>query len=166
MLTRPFVRLEISTALKLKKNIIVIWDKERCPFPDASKIDASIKEVLLIKAIKWDNESYLRKAAIDEIIKQTNRSSTPPVSPAKKRLPGKLLTPFFNVETVSSWGVDEVCALLHELDLSQDYTTVFKQQRIKGNAFLSLEESHLEKLGIQIMGDRLDILNKIKELKQ
>jgi hypothetical protein len=82
-----------------------------------------------------------------------NRGTTPPASPAKQKAP------------VSSWGVEEVCAALKELDLSQDYSPLFRQQRNKGTSFLSMEESHLEKLGIQIMGDRLDIMHKIKQLK-
>ena len=35
---RRFVIEEITTALELKKNIILVWDKERCPWPDANKV--------------------------------------------------------------------------------------------------------------------------------
>jgi hypothetical protein len=48
---RRFVIEEITTALQLNKNIILIWDKDRCPFPEPSKLPENLQQVLSIRAV-------------------------------------------------------------------------------------------------------------------
>ena len=40
---RPFVQLELRTALNCNKNIIVLWDKVNCDFPNKDDIPAKCK---------------------------------------------------------------------------------------------------------------------------
>jgi len=76
---RRFVVEELTTALAAKKNIILIWDKERTPWPAAESIPEHIREVLLIRAIIWNAEKDFRNVAITQIlskIKNTELSVT------------------------------------------------------------------------------------------
>lgn len=66
---RPFVQLELKSALKYNKNIITIWDKEHCPnFPKKENIQNDLTSILEIKAIVWNSEGKYRNLAIEEII--------------------------------------------------------------------------------------------------
>jgi len=66
---RKFVLEEIRAALEFKKKIVLIWDKERCGFPDISTIPEDLREVLLIRAIIWQAEKSFRKVVINDIMK-------------------------------------------------------------------------------------------------
>ena len=65
-----YVIFELDTALKYKKNIIIIWDKDNCSFPDINIIPENIRSVLYIKAINWNSEIIFRDIIINEIIKR------------------------------------------------------------------------------------------------
>ena len=53
--------------MALNKKIVLVWDKERCSFPDASTIPSDISSVLLVRAVIWQAEKAFRKVVIDEI---------------------------------------------------------------------------------------------------
>jgi hypothetical protein len=66
---RPYVIKELETALKYKKNIIIVWDKNNCPtFPDKNLVPVSIRSILSIKAIPWISEKKFREVSINEIL--------------------------------------------------------------------------------------------------
>jgi hypothetical protein len=81
---RRFVQEEIRTALALNKKIILIWDKERCAFPDSSTIPSDINSVLLTRAVIWQAEKSFRKVVIDEIYSKI-RASVGQVKEEKER---------------------------------------------------------------------------------
>ncbi len=64
---RRFVLEEVTTAISAGKNVILIWDKERCAFPDANNIPEHIRPVLLHKAIVWNPERDFRKVVINQV---------------------------------------------------------------------------------------------------
>ena len=72
---RRFVQEEIRTALACNKKIILVWDKERCAFPDASTIPSDISSVLLVRAVIWQAEKSFRKVVINEIYNKIRISS-------------------------------------------------------------------------------------------
>lgn len=73
---RLFVQLELRTALKYNKGIIVIWDKDRCPnFPDKNKVPEDLSSILDIKAIIWNSEKIFKDVIIDEINKCINKNN-------------------------------------------------------------------------------------------
>ena len=66
VLERFFVIEEITTALALGKNVIVIWDRDRCEFPTSCA--ESITSILSMSSIVWSNEKGFRDVAIDQIL--------------------------------------------------------------------------------------------------
>lgn len=66
---RYFVQLELKAALKYNKNIITVWDKDRCQeFPKKENIPNYLIPILDIKAINWISEKRYRDIVIEEII--------------------------------------------------------------------------------------------------
>src|ERR1700730_14708359 len=58
---RFFVIEELKAALKYKKKIILIWDREHCPeFPKKEEVPEEIDSILLIKANIWSPEKIFR----------------------------------------------------------------------------------------------------------
>jgi len=77
---RRFVLEEVSTAVSIGKNVILIWDKERCAFPDATSIPEHLREVLLHKAIIWNPERDFRKVVVNQIFSKMGITPTTPTS--------------------------------------------------------------------------------------
>lgn len=68
---RYFVLLELKTALNYNKNIITLWDKDRCPiFPKKENIKDDLVSILDIKAINWIPELKYRNLVIEDIIEK------------------------------------------------------------------------------------------------
>ena len=65
---RPFVQLEIRTALQHKKNIILVHDEKSCNFPATAPDD--IKAILQPKAIPYYREKAFRDVSIQQILKK------------------------------------------------------------------------------------------------
>lgn len=63
---RRFVLEEVRTALSLNKNIILLWDKERCPWPVG--VPQDVERVLLVRAIIWNPERDFRKVVVEQIL--------------------------------------------------------------------------------------------------
>lgn len=72
---RHFVQLELRKALECNKNIILLWDKKNCEFPEKENIPQDLISVLDITAISWFNEKYLREPILNEIKKNINIKS-------------------------------------------------------------------------------------------
>ena len=54
----------------MKKNIIVVWDKDRCEFPNKDTVPVDIQPILVFKAIKWDSEKDYREVALQKIVNE------------------------------------------------------------------------------------------------
>ena len=63
---RPFVQLEIQTALESNKNIILVHDEKSCPFP--SSVPDHIKAILYPKAIPYYRDKEFREVSIKKIL--------------------------------------------------------------------------------------------------
>lgn len=51
---RYFVKLELRSALRYNKNIIILWDKDHCrDFPKKDNLSKDLSGILNIKAIIW-----------------------------------------------------------------------------------------------------------------
>jgi hypothetical protein len=68
VLERPYVQLEIRTALAQKKNIILVHDERSCNFPKWETIPEDLRPVLMIKAIPYIREHAFRKVCINLIL--------------------------------------------------------------------------------------------------
>ena len=68
---REFVKLELKTALKYNKNIIIVWDKQECPnFPNEKDIDEDIRPILKIFAQEWHPVKLYRNVLMNEILER------------------------------------------------------------------------------------------------
>ncbi|XP_060912848.1 deoxynucleoside triphosphate triphosphohydrolase SAMHD1 [Labrus mixtus] len=63
------------------------------------------------------------------------------------------------------WGVEETCRYLRRENLGACEAT-FRAQKITGVGLRYLEDSHLEKIGIESLGDRLRIIHSLRKLWQ
>ncbi|XP_008317584.1 deoxynucleoside triphosphate triphosphohydrolase SAMHD1 [Cynoglossus semilaevis] len=68
-----------------------------------------------------------------------------------------------SVRDFRDWGVEETCEFLRKEGL-RDWEDTFRAQNITGAILRSLEETHLEKIGVKRLGDRLLILHSVKKL--
>lgn len=74
---RPFIQLELRTALKYNKKIITLWDKDRCPiYPKKDNLPDDISKILDIKSYKWILEKKHRNLIINEIIEKIKEINT------------------------------------------------------------------------------------------
>eukprot|EP01116_Phalansterium_solitarium_P007519 TRINITY_DN2023_c0_g1_i1.p1 TRINITY_DN2023_c0_g1~~TRINITY_DN2023_c0_g1_i1.p1 ORF type:complete len:593 (+),score=172.05 TRINITY_DN2023_c0_g1_i1:315-2093(+) len=69
-LDRPFVQLEIATALALQKNMILLHDEKSCFFPSKAGLPPEIHAALDIKAIPYYREKQYLELAIDNMAKK------------------------------------------------------------------------------------------------
>jgi len=65
---------------------------------------------------------------------------------------------------VQNWVVDDVVEWLNSIPELAQYSTLFAQNSICGQKLMSLSQSDLQTLGVQILGHRKSILRKIAEL--
>ncbi|XP_068997212.1 deoxynucleoside triphosphate triphosphohydrolase SAMHD1-like isoform X1 [Embiotoca jacksoni] len=63
------------------------------------------------------------------------------------------------------WGVEETCQYLRRAGLGK-WEHKFKAHNIKGVALQYLQDDNLEKIGVECLGDRLEILHSLRELWQ
>ncbi|XP_070766298.1 deoxynucleoside triphosphate triphosphohydrolase SAMHD1-like [Enoplosus armatus] len=63
------------------------------------------------------------------------------------------------------WGVEETCLYLRREGL-EEWEDIFRAQKISGVGLRYLRDADLEKIGIQYLGDRLQILHSISKLWQ
>ncbi len=81
---RRFVLEEVTTALSLNKNIILIWDKERCPWPEVERIPQNTRTVLLNRAIIWNAEKAFREVVLKQIVEKMTKRSLKKIEDKKK----------------------------------------------------------------------------------
>jgi hypothetical protein len=77
---RKFVQEEIRAAIKHNRKIVLVWDKERCGFPDSSTVPEDLRSVLFIRAIIWQAEKSFRKVVINDILKKLKENKQLSVS--------------------------------------------------------------------------------------
>jgi hypothetical protein len=92
VLNRPFVQLEIRTALRLKKKIVLVHDEKSCPFPSGPLVEGIPSDVLAVLNFKATpciqykfiiicayykdvREKVLRQAAINQVYQHIKESS-------------------------------------------------------------------------------------------
>nr|XP_029132376.1 deoxynucleoside triphosphate triphosphohydrolase SAMHD1-like [Labrus bergylta] len=63
------------------------------------------------------------------------------------------------------WGVEETCRYLRREDLGE-FEDTFRAQKITGVGLRYLNDSDLEKIGIESLGDRLRIIHSLRKLWQ
>lgn len=67
--------------------------------------------------------------------------------------------------SVLDWDVDRVCKWISELGLSK-YTSNFKESNITGNVLISLNQAHLQEIGVASVGHRLRILKSVYNITE
>jgi len=66
---------------------------------------------------------------------------------------------------VQEWSVEQVCEWLKRIGM-EEYEGVFRSNKIRGYSLLELTQDLLEKMGITAVGDLIEILKEIEELKR
>jgi hypothetical protein len=70
--------------------------------------------------------------------------------------------------SISSWSVDTVCQWIRRLGSvyeEKKYDSMFRKFNIDGEALLKIEKNDLKEMGINLMGDRINLMTEIKKLK-
>ena len=60
--------------MELGKPILLIWDKEKCPWPDSRTIPERLQNVLLIRPLIWNSEKGLRNILVHQIANKIIRT--------------------------------------------------------------------------------------------
>lgn len=97
-----------------------------------------------------------RKRPLEAVLSAGNSFKTP-----EKRVS---VVPLLDSD-YTRWGVEETCQYLRREGLGE-WEDTFREQKITGVGLRYLKDADLEKIGIQYLGDRLQILHSLRKLWQ
>uniref|UniRef100_A0A673B5L9 Deoxynucleoside triphosphate triphosphohydrolase SAMHD1 n=1 Tax=Sphaeramia orbicularis TaxID=375764 RepID=A0A673B5L9_9TELE len=63
------------------------------------------------------------------------------------------------------WGVEETCQYLRRETLEK-WEDIFRAEKITGIGLRYLQDAHLKEIGVECLGDRLEIMHKLRKLRQ
>ncbi|KAM4562221.1 deoxynucleoside triphosphate triphosphohydrolase SAMHD1 [Odontesthes bonariensis] len=97
-----------------------------------------------------------RKRPLKDVFSSSDRLRTPEKGVSVVRLPDS---------DFMRWGVEETCQYLRRQGLGQ-WEDAFRAQKVTGVGLRYLKDAELEKIGIECLGDRLQILHSLRKLWQ
>ncbi|KAI3357660.1 hypothetical protein L3Q82_016068 [Scortum barcoo] len=97
-----------------------------------------------------------RKRPFEQLLCPGDSFRTPEKRQSAVRLPDSDYT---------RWGVEETCRYLRREGL-QEWEDKFRAQKITGVSLRYLTDAHLEKIGVECLGDQLQILHHLRKLWQ